>query len=223
MLSDPTNGGIGFTDWVSTDTGGTSSGYFSGIPYAGDGTGANVNPIVGLQSANSFAFGMYGQGFSGPNPNTARAFRSLITPIMVGGDIVVRIGANFRNGFKGVLFNRTADSPNQNKFGVQFSSNRIEYYTRASNTWTDTGITYAANGQCLHITFQRLTSTTATGIVQLLPSGPGSAISVSLGTSDGNLAIDQLEFYCGGTDAPPNPANENNFYFNFLSAFNAWR
>ena len=132
----------------------------------------------------------------------------------------------------GSLFVFVAGRPQGNAFilfidskpgGVQFSSNRIEYYTRASNTWTDTGITYAANGQCLHITFQRLTSTTATGIVQLLPSGPGSAISVSLGTSDGNLAIDQLEFYCGGTDAPPNPANENNFYFNFLSAFNAWR
>jgi len=217
LLAEPSNGGIGFQAWVSSETGGSSSGFFSGLPYGGNGSGGNVNPINGLQSANSFSFGQYGQGLN----NFSRSFRSLRSPLMVGGDIVVRIGGNYRNGAKGVYFNTTSDNPNQNKFGIQFASNRIEYYTRASNIWTDTGITYTPNGQCLHITFQRITSTTGTGIIQLFGTGPGSAITVNFGTGDGNLAIDQLELFCGSTDV--SPSNENNFYFNFLSAYNAWR
>lgn len=218
LYADPVNGGVGYQDWVSSESGNNSNcGYFNAPPY---GTSPAGNIISGLQSPCSHVFGLYGKG-AGTN-TFARAFRSLKSPLMIGGNAVVRIGANYRNGAKGVRFKTNTDSPNETKFLFQLAGNKAEYY-KPSSGYVDVSSTfnYVPNGYGYHIDYQRITSTTGAITIQQIGTGPGSALSIPLGASDGNLGIDQLEFFCGETDLSPN--NENNFYFNLLSAYNAWR
>lgn len=222
LYADPANGGIGFEDWTSSE-GGTGSdnldaGFFSYYPYSTD---TNV-VLPGLSSLNTYCFGIYGKKDTNPSLyREARCFRNLKSPLMVGGDLVVTIGLNYRNGFKGVSFKNTSDTGNEIKFRLQGASNDLQYYTPSDGTvnWNSV-FPYSINGQSFQIRFRRLTADDVSIRVALIGSSSHQDINIDT-AGDGNLAVNQLEFFCGDTDRSPN--EQNNLYFNFLSSYNAWR
>jgi len=196
LSADPESGGTGFQVWTSDETGGSAAGFFtaSSTQYGG----GNVN------SDDESAFGIYGVG----SGNVARCFRKIINPLMVGGNYSFKIAAQFRNGSKGINFYRLGNS----LFSFRIAADKYEYSTNLI-TYTDTGWTYSGTS-----VFTVVATRTGENNIDFKVSRDGTADSITVSLS-GLVNIDEAEFFVGSTES----GGENNLYFNFLSAYNAYR
>lgn len=213
LFADPTSGGIGFDNWTSSEQGTlTNAGYFTGQPFFNSSGGLYSN----LASTDGNAFGMYGE-LAG---NEARCFRKLLAPLALGGNFAVKLGMNYLNGYKGVIFRKSTTGP---VFIFQGAGNAYQFNNNWNGSswdpgsWQNAPWLYKADS-VIFIQFDRITSNFA-NITMTRPNTPTRDQTTTNVTT--NTDIDQIDFFIGGTDALPDI--ENNLYFNFLSAFTAYR
>ena len=193
----PANGGTGFQAWTSSEAGGASAGYFLGS--SSEYGGGSLNSIDGS------SFGMYGQGTG----NNAYAYRKMLNGLMVGGIWTFKIAINYRNGYKGVQFYKSGTPT----FLFQAAADQYQYTTDFSN-YTNTGWAYGA--QSVFTVRAERTTVSNTAYTVSRDGSPGDTFTVNVGT---NTDIDEVGFFVGNTSAE----GQSNFYFNFLSAYNAYR
>lgn len=202
----PPNGGSGFQAWTSSKTATTNTGYFRGD--------ASLNGYSGLNSSDSTSFGMYAHPTG--SFNSAYAFRKPINPLMNNGIFSVLLGMNFRNGYKGIQFLK-AGNPS---FTFDVSGDTYRYrwggpLDYRSGTWQNTGFVYNSTS-VFRVTFQRVDPFATASIFRINTSDDTGLLANGAAAKD----IDEVRIYIDSTD---NGNVENVLYFNFLSAYNAYR
>lgn len=202
----PANGGTGFLAWTSSKTATTNTGYFRG-----NASGAGY---ANLNSTDGTAFGMYANPLN--SFNSAYAYRKPINSLMNNGILSVTLGVNYRNGFKGVTFLK-AGVPS---FSFDISNDLYRYrfggsLDYRSGTWTNWSIAYNASS-VFRVTFQRVDPFATANIFRINTSDDTGLLANNTVSRD----IDEIRFYVDSTESS---IVENNLYFNFLSAYNAFR
>lgn len=192
----PASGGTGFQAWTSDEVGGAAVGFFTS--NSTQFSGGNIN------SDDNNAFGMYGVG----SGNVARCFRKMINPLMVGGIFSVKFAAQFRNGRKGINVYRQGNG----LFSFRIAGNKYEYSTNLI-TYNDTLWSYSG-ASVFTLKIERPGFNYI--VFQVSRDGTSDNITVPL---SGLVDVNEIEFFVGDTES----GGQNNLYFNFLSAYNAYR
>jgi len=213
----PPNGGSGFQAWTSSKTASIGTGYFLG--------NAAALGYANLNSADNTAFAMYGHmGGGGGSGNSTFAFRKPINPLMDNGIISLKIGVNFRNGYKGVQF-LNAGNPvftftvYSNLYRYRFGGAYDYQNTTGYNTWAS--LAYQSNS-VFNFIYTKISSSFATIDMSRTSSDPSSPEELATFNSSAaiNKTVDEIRFF---VDSADNSLEANNLYFNFLSAYNAYR
>lgn len=122
----PEIGGSGWDIWYSDETNpGVDTSYFAEKPYYNSSNG--LYPNLG---SNDFANSCF--AISAISPSIIRAGRYLRMPLSVGGHIEIRMGINFRNGYKGVRFLENGPTGGL-AFLFQAASDKYEWTVNGTN------------------------------------------------------------------------------------------
>jgi hypothetical protein len=227
----PANAGSGFISWTSFQQG----------PFFGSIDGENnlvsmvgANPLIqlniptyytaapfynstgstyeGLSSSETSCFSMSAAGAN----SSISCYRKLISPLMLNGNLEVRVGINYRNGFKGVF----ARKNNIRIFGFVATDN--EYQTYNGSAYANVPIAYHPDSVFFISILRTLILSTDSVIARVTrPKYDGSTPVASI-VETANLQIDELEFIVEQTDLN-GPVYENSLFFNYLTGYSAYR
>jgi hypothetical protein len=182
--------------------------YYTAAPFYNS-TGSTYE---GLSSSETSCFAMSAAGAN----SSISCYRKLISPLMLNGNLEVRVGINYRNGFKGVF----ARKNNIRIFGFVATDNA--YLSYNGSAYTDVPITYQPDSVFFISILRTLILSTDSVIARVTrPKFDGSTPVVSH-VETSNLQIDELEFIVEQTDVS-GPTYENSLFFNYLTGYSAYR
>ena len=220
LFAEPTNGGQGFKAWSASRTAdgtGSVTGYFLGTST--EYSGGNLN------SDDNSCFGMYAIDIDN-NPattQTCNVVRELMSPLMIGGTLTFKIGIQYRNGFKGVVFKNGANDVFAFRAGLLGGGDAYQYATRVPGvglgSYTDLGWGYGTGDSIFTLAFNRTGTGTAQCFLRQTGTSANNSTNIQLNTGSDSTAIDRVEFFVANTSS----GGQNNLYFNSLSAYNEWR
>ena len=227
----PANAGSGFISWTSFEQGpffGTIDGennlvsivgskpliqlniptYYTSAPFYN----SSRSTYEGLSSSETSCFAMSAAGAN----SSISCYRKLILPLMLNGNLEVRVGINYRNGLKGVFVRKN----NTRIFGFVATNN--EYQSYNGSAYISVPISYQPDS----VFFISILRTLILGEDSLIsrvtrPKYDGNAPIVSH-VDTVNVAIDELEFIVEQTDVS-GPNYENSLFFNYLTGYSAYR
>lgn len=227
----PANAGSGFISWTSFQQGpffGSIDGEYNLVSMVG------ANPLIqlniptyytaapfynstgstyeGLSSSETSCFAMSAAGAN----SSISCYRKLISPLMLNGNLEVRVGINHRNGFKGVF----ARKNNTRIFGFVATDNAYQSYN--GSAYTNVPITYQPDSVFFISILRTLILSTDSVIARVTrPKYDGNTPVVSI-VETANVQIDELEFIVEQTDVS-GPTYENSLFFNYLTGYSAYR
>ena len=227
----PANAGSGFVSWTSFQQGpffGTMNGednlvsmvgsnrliqlniptYYTSAPFYN----SSGSTYEGLSSSETSCFAMSAAGAN----SSISCYRKLISPLMLNGNLEVRVGINYRNGFKGVF----ARKNNTRIFGFVATNNQYQIYN--GSAYANVPITYQPDSVFFISILRTLILSTDSLISRVTrPKYDGSTPVVSH-VDTVNVDIDELEFIVEQTNLNE-PNYENSLFFNYLTGYSAYR
>jgi len=222
LFAEPTNGGQGFKAWSASRTAdaiGNVTGYFLGTST--EYSGGNLN------SDDNSCFGMYAIDTDN-NPattQTCNVVRELMSPLMIGGTLTFKLGIQYRNGFKGVVFKNGTKDLFAFRAGVLGGGDA--YQTAAGNaggalgTYTNLGWGYGTGDSVFTLAYNRTGTNSARCFIRQTGTSANNSTTINIDPGSDSTAIDRVEFYVANTQF--GGGGQNNLYFNSLSAYNEWR
>lgn len=212
----PENGGFGFSMWTSSEVNpGNGTSYFTEVPWCNS---AKTIAYPGLSSTDTQCFAI-----SGSLTSQTKCSRKLISPLSIGGYVECRLGINYRNGFKGAAFKSNGTLTILFQAVQSSPSDKYEYTEDGSLYVTLTnGVTpwqYKQNSVFQFKATRTDENELTVKIKRMNPLFPGDDDFTHTVYQD--VAIDEIEFFCGETNA--NDDIENTLFFNFLSGNSAYR
>lgn len=224
----PEIGGSGWDIWYSNVTSpGVNTSYFTEKPFFNSSGG--LYPVLG---SNDFATSCF--AISALSPSIIRAGRYLRMPLSVGGHIEIKMGVNFRNGFKGVRFMQ--DGPTGTlAYLFQAASNNYEWSEDGSNYYIlynqppGGGLPTTWAYQPNSVFSLRLTRVETNSVdialrrINTVETNPLYDRDEHNITS--NCNINYVEFFSSSNfyTGIGNQIFENSLFFNYLTGFSAYR
>jgi hypothetical protein len=201
------NGGYGFQPWVISGNNGPGDGFTNFVGgFLGDATAGGINEVLNGTDGESFALYANGDG-TGTNAPQIEASRDF-TALGIGESITFKLGANFRNGAKGVMFQAGGTW----LFEFSVFNNDYWYNIRgAGDNPVSLGWSYLSSS-VIEVTLSR-TGANTYNVDFFRENSPEDSLLVQGITL--SQPPDRVRFYVYDTDS----GDQNNLYFNDLTIY----